>query len=82
MAPDPGLFSAVLAAVGEHVTRVVKPQAAVAVAATFGFPLVLTLAVVVFLLLQGRIDGRDPKLREAMQPRVEAVVPFEDEEQQ
>lgn len=80
VAADSWPFGAVLAAVAEHVTRVVKPQAAVAVAATFGFPLVLTLAVVLFLVLQGRADSRDPKLREALASSADSVVPFEDEE--
>jgi len=65
----------------EQVSRIVKPEAAVAVAATFGFPLGMNLAVVLFLVVQGGIDSRDPKLRVASQTATEAVVAFEEEEQ-
>ena len=71
----------VIGAAVEQVARVVKPQAAVVVAAAFGFPLILSIAVVLFLLAQGWVDARDPKLRMAPQTAVESVVPFKDEEQ-
>ena len=71
----------VLAAVGEQVTRVVKPQAAVAVAGTFGFPLALTFAVILFLAVQGWFDARDPKLRAGADGAGEAIVPFVGEDQ-
>ncbi len=72
---------AVLAAFAAQAGRVVRPEAAVAVAATFGFPLGLSLAVVIFLAVQGRIDGRDPKLVADAPAEGDAVVPFVREEQ-
>ncbi|HYM52270.1 MAG TPA: vWA domain-containing protein [Candidatus Dormibacteraeota bacterium] len=74
-------LSAMFGAAVEQVSRVVKPEAVVAVAATFGFPLGMNLAVVLFLVVQGGIDSRDPKLRVASQTATEAVVAFEEEEQ-
>jgi von Willebrand factor type A domain len=71
------------AAVGvalEQVSRVVQPQAAVAVAATFGFPLGLNFAVALFLLIQGRLDSRDPKLRAGSPSRSDEYVTFDEEE--
>jgi hypothetical protein len=67
-------------AVGQ-VSRIVKPEAAVAVAATFGFPLGLNFAVVLFLAVQGWVDARDPKLRVASPTATEGVVAFKEEEQ-
>jgi hypothetical protein len=69
--------------VGETVAAVsiiVKPAAAVAVASNFGFPLVLMVAVVLFLVIQTRVDRRDPRLRAALGSTTESLVPFEDEE--
>ena len=66
------------AAIG-GVTHVVRPGAAVAVAGQFSFPLALALAVVAYLVVQGRMDRRDPKLRLAPQHVVETVVRFEPE---
>lgn len=71
----------VLAAVGAGVTRVVMPDAAVAVAETFGFPLGLTLAVVLFLVVQSRIDSRDPKLLADTRTDSKTIIPFLGEEQ-
>jgi hypothetical protein len=65
----------------EGVARVVKPEAAAVVAVTFGFPLGLSAAVVVFLLVQGRIDARDPKLRAAPRSPRDTVVAFQEENQ-
>jgi hypothetical protein len=73
--------SVVLGAAVEQVAKVVKPQAAVVVAAAFGFPLILSISVVLFLLAQGWFDARDPKLRMAPKTPVETVVPFRDEDQ-
>jgi hypothetical protein len=64
----------------EHVSNVVKPEAAAVVAATFGFPLLLNVAVGLFLLVQGWVDARDPKLRVAPRTATETVVAFQDEE--
>ncbi|MDP9468988.1 MAG: hypothetical protein M3P32_09670 [Chloroflexota bacterium] len=72
---------AILAAAVDQVARIVKPEAAVVVAATFGFPLGLNFAVFLFLAVQGRIDSRDPKLGITAQAATETVTPFQDEEQ-
>jgi hypothetical protein len=69
----------VLGAAFEGVRRVVQPQAAGVIAAEFGFPLVLTLAVIGFLVVQSRVDHRDPKLRLAPQSTVETIVKFKEE---
>ena len=61
--------------------RVLKPQAAAAVAAEFSFPLILTMAVVGYIVAQGRIDRRDPKLRLAPQNSTETIIRFEREDQ-
>lgn len=74
-------ISAVLGAAAQQLARVVKPQAAAVVVVSFGFPLILSIAVVVFLLAQGWFDARDPKLRIAPRNAVETIVPFKDEEQ-
>lgn len=66
----------VLTAAAEQVSRVVRPEAAVAVATEFGFPLILTVAVLAFLLIQGYVDRRDPKLRMAPHSSVEQYVKF------
>jgi hypothetical protein len=52
----------------------------VAVAATFSFPLVLMIAVLLFLLGQSRFDSRDPKLRAAPLTASDTILPFRDEE--
>ncbi len=65
----------------EQMARVVRPEAAIAVATEFTFPLVLALAVLVFLVIQGHVDRRDPKLRLAPQHVVETYLEFQGEEQ-
>jgi hypothetical protein len=71
----------VLGAAAERVTVAVRPEAAIAVAAEFGFPLTLAAAVLGFLLIQGHVDRRDPKLRMAPQSTQETYVRFVTEEQ-
>jgi tetrahydromethanopterin S-methyltransferase subunit D len=71
----------VVGAAVEQVVRAVRPEAAVAVATEFTFPLTLALAVLGYLLIQGQIDRRDPKLRVAPQNVVETLVTFKDEEE-
>ena len=71
---------ALAAAIGQ-VSTVVKPDAAVAVASAFSFPLALMAAVVAFLVGQGRVDARDPKLRSAPRTRQEMVLSFRNEEE-
>jgi hypothetical protein len=61
--------------------KLVKPEVAAAFATTFGFPLVLAVAVVLFLAVQTRLDHRDPKLRAAPLSETEATVPFESEDE-
>ena len=62
-----------------QVSLVVKPAAAAAVATSFGFPLALMLIVVLFLVVQPRLDFRDPKLLGGPAGASEAAVMFEDE---
>jgi hypothetical protein len=74
----------VAAAFSQAVTQVaivVKPAAAAAVATTFTFPLALMIAVLLFVVAQGRVDHRDPKLRAAPRTSAETVLPFEEEAQ-
>jgi hypothetical protein len=75
-----GVVAQVLAAAITGVTSVVRPEAAVAVAEAFTFPITLTVSVLAFLAVQGYIDRRDPKLRSAPRHTVETVVHFEPEE--
>ncbi|MDQ2688770.1 MAG: hypothetical protein M3Y29_00660, partial [Chloroflexota bacterium] len=70
----------VVSAAVEQVVRVVRPEAAVAVATEFTFPLALALAVLGYLLIQGHVDKRDPKLRMAPHHIVETLVAFKAEE--
>ena len=58
-----------------------RPEAAVAVATEFTFPLTLALAVVGYLVIQGLVDRRDPKLRMAPQHAGETFMRFVAEEQ-
>ena len=79
--PDAGnVLSAVLGAVGERVRTTVKPAVVAAIASTFTFPLALAILVVLYLLVQARLDGRDPKLRYAPGSAGETYVAFEEED--
>ena len=79
--PDAGnVLSAVLGAVGERVRTTVKPAVVAAIASTFTFPLALAILVVLYLLVQARLDGRDPKLRYAPTSAGETYVAFEEED--
>jgi hypothetical protein len=71
------VFSAAVA----QVSHVVRPEAAVAVAAEFTFPLALALAVLLFLVVQDRVDRRDPKLRMAPQHSADTLISFQNEDQ-
>ena len=71
-------LGAIIDGVADHLGPTVQPAAAVAVAATFGFPLALMLAVVLFLVVQSRLDGRDPKLRAAPMTTADTYLPFAD----
>jgi hypothetical protein len=78
---SPGLFDALISRVANQAFVVVRPAAAAAVASSFTFPLLLMLAVLLFLAIQGQLDRRDPKLRNAPRTVAETVLPFEDEAQ-
>jgi hypothetical protein len=75
------VFGQVFTAAAEQAARVVRPEAAIAVAAEFTFPLALALAVLVFLVIQEQVDRRDPKLRMAPQHVAETFVHFKAEDQ-
>lgn len=80
--PSDGLQGAVDAIVGfavEGAGRVLQPEAAATVATTFGFPITLALLVLLFLLVQSRMDDRDPKLRSAPRSLADTLVAFEDD---
>lgn len=76
-----GTLSRVWSAVAEGVARAVRPEAAATVATTFGFPLALMLAVLIFLVVQGLIDRRDPKLRRAPRTVIETMQKFRTEDE-
>ena len=76
---DGGILALVSGVAGQ-VSQSVKPAAAVAVAATFGFPLLLMIAVLLFLVVQSRLDDRDPKLRAAPLTNADTLIPFRDED--
>jgi hypothetical protein len=75
-----GLIEAVLGAVSDQVESSVKPAAVAAIAQTFTFPLALAALVVLFLLVQSRLDGRDPKLRYAPRSAGEVYIEFAEED--
>jgi hypothetical protein len=60
-------------------TGAIRPEVALAVATTFGFPLALALLVLLFLLVQSRLDDRDPKLRTAPRSQGDLLVAFEED---
>jgi mannitol-1-phosphate/altronate dehydrogenase len=64
--------------VADRIGPTVQPAAAAAVATTFGFPLALMAAVLLFLVIQSRFDGGDPKLRSAPMTTAETVLPYAD----
>lgn len=72
-------MGAVVTEVVKGVKTAVKPEAATAIAQTFGFPLALMVAVLGFLVIQGRMDERDPKLRRAPLTAAETTVLFVNE---
>ena len=85
--PDAGLslpgaqavLGAIAAGVADQVRATVKPAAVAAVATTFGFPMLLMLAVFIFLITQGRLDERDPKLRNAPLTGADITIAFGNE---
>jgi hypothetical protein len=71
----------IISGVAAQIRTTVKPAAAAAVATAFGFPLILMIAVLLFLVVQSRLDGRDPKLRAAPLTASETILQFRDEDQ-
>jgi hypothetical protein len=69
----------IVAGAAAEVSKVVRPAAAAALATSFGFPLILMVIVIGFLVIQPRLDYRDPKLRGASQKESETVMTFEEE---
>jgi hypothetical protein len=62
--------------VSQQVAATVRPAAVVAVAQAFTFPLILMVAVLLFLIGQWRMD--DPKFRMAPLSRAETTIEFEE----
>lgn len=81
LAGPQAVVGAILNAAADQIGRVVQPEAAAVVAVAFGFPLGLSLAVLLFLVVQGRVDARDPKLRLAPKTRDDVLIAFRDEGQ-
>jgi hypothetical protein len=82
VAPGPAeLVRGVISAAVENIGLVVRTDAAVAVAAEFTFPLALALAVLLFLVVQDKVDRRDPKLRSAPQHATDTLIRFQGEDQ-
>jgi len=71
----------VLSAAAQQFVNAVRPEAAVAVATEFSFPIALAGAVLGFLLIQGYVDRRDPKLRMAPRTTLETILQFKPEDQ-
>jgi hypothetical protein len=69
---------ALVRATTDGTRRIVRPEAAAAVAQGFGFPMALAVLVLLFLVIQGRVDARDPKLRRAPHTHADTLVEFED----
>ena len=79
LGPFDFLGSIVTSAVG-NVALVLRPEAALAVATEFTFPLVLALAVLLYVVAQDQVDRRDPKLRMAPPHQRDTLIRFEAEE--
>lgn len=73
-------MTGVIRSVADQIAPTVKPAVVAAMASTLGFPLALMLAVLLFLVVQSRIDHRDPKLRAAPLTASETVLPYADED--
>ena len=65
-----------------NVGLIIRPDAAIAVATEFTFPLALAIAVLLFLVVQDQVDRRDPKLRAAPKSQGDTFIRFEAEEAQ
>ena len=74
------LIGNVLTGAVGNVASILRPEAALAVATEFTFPLALALAVLLFLVVQHQVDRRDPKLREAPRRAVDTFIQFQTED--
>lgn len=79
LAPGTDFLGQVLDSAADGIAAAVRPEAAAQVATTFGFPLALMVAVLLFLVVQDRVDRRDPKLHAAPRNTFDTVVRFKDE---
>lgn len=80
--PDEGQdqgIAQIVSGAARQFSAVIKPEVAAVVAATFGFPLILMLVVAMFVIVQSRMDNRDPKLRLAPLTIRDTMVSFADE---
>jgi hypothetical protein len=80
VAETDNLLGEIWTATTDSIGRAVSPEAAAQVAKTFSFPLALMLAVLLFLIVQGRVDRRDPKLRAAPMTFLDTMVRFTEED--
>ena len=74
------ILGQIWSAATDGIGRAVSPEAAAQVAKTFGFPLALMMAVLLFLIVQDRVDRRDPKLRAAPMSFLDTMVRFAEED--
>jgi hypothetical protein len=75
--PEPAaIIGNIVDGVSQQVAATVRPAAVVAVAQAFTFPLILMVAVLLFLIGQWRMD--DPKFRMAPLSRAETTISFEE----
>jgi hypothetical protein len=76
--PEPAaIVRNIVDGVSQQVAATVRPAAVVAVAQAFTFPLILMVAVLLFLIGQWRMD--DPKFRMAPLSRAETTITFEED---
>jgi hypothetical protein len=76
--PGPGaIVQTIVDGVSQQVAATVRPAAVVAVAEAFTFPLILMVAVLLFLIGQSRME--DPKFRLAPLSRNDTTIRFEEE---
>ncbi|HEY5629638.1 MAG TPA: hypothetical protein VIR16_09025 [Candidatus Limnocylindrales bacterium] len=74
-----GLLDAIVQFAARESSLVVRPEVAAQVVVGLGFPLALAVLVVLFLLVQPRLDARDPKLRAAPLTLADTLIAFEEE---
>ena len=69
-----GIVGAIVGRRARTRPRSIRADAVASVAATFSFPMALALLVVLFLVVQPRLDDRDPKLRTAPRSQADLLV--------